>query len=89
MSEYNDELNIRNQQLEAKINKISQEKNLANENIFPQSHFLKFNYVSKNLDKIDLKKTLYVGSEEVSPYYLEHFENNLYITQNQELFTKP
>lgn len=89
LSEYNDELNIRNQQLEAKINKISQEKNLANENIFPQSHFLKFNYVSKNLDKINLKKkTLYVGSEEVSPYYLEHFENNLYITSKSGVIYK-
>ncbi len=81
LTKYSNEVNLRNQKLESEINKIKQEKNIVNENIFPQSHFINFNYFSKNLYELKLeKKSLYVGSEEVSPYYLEHFENNLFIT---------
>jgi hypothetical protein len=80
LSEYINEINLRNQKIEAQINKISQEKNLANENIFPQTHFLKLRYDSKNLETINLeKKPLYVGSEEVSPHYLEYSGDNLFI----------
>jgi hypothetical protein len=81
LTEYSNDLNLQNTVLENKFNTMAQQKNLANANIFPQTHFLKLNYISKDLTEIALKKKeLYVGMEFVSPSYLEHLNNKLFIT---------
>ena len=75
------EMNLRNQKILNNLNSIQQEKNLVNANIFPQTHFLNLKYSSRNIDQILLsKKSLYINSETVSPFYLSNFKKKLFIT---------
>ena len=79
-------LNKTNQILYSKLIDLQQSKDIVNEEIFPQTQFIKLDYKIFKLTNIE-SSSLYSGTEKkVFPFYLEYYNNKVIISSKQGSF---
>lgn len=72
--------------LENKISEIQYFNDNVNEEIFPQTQFVRFDYNSIKLSSIEKKKSSYLNNIYTSPFYIELFNNYLITTSKRGTF---
>lgn len=86
ITEAYESLNKNNQILFSKLVELQQSKDIVNEEIFPQTQFIKLNYKYFKLKDIETRP-LYSGTnKKVFPFYLEYYNNDIIVSSKQGSF---
>ncbi|MDC3206304.1 PQQ-dependent sugar dehydrogenase, partial [Candidatus Pelagibacter sp.] len=81
-----DKLNKNNQVLYSKLIELQQSKDIVNEEIFPQTQFIKLNYKSFKLKDIESRALYYGTDKKAFPFYLEYYKDDIIVSSKQGSF---